>query len=158
MKALVVYYSKTGHTLETARDITRGMEESGVTVTVRPAADVSAADVAGCDIFLVGSPTYGNTMYKAPAKAVAKLLDSLQPSALSGKYAGAFSVMAGFGGQKIVTAIEARLSDLGATVVAGGPAVKAGVPLSLWTGPPAGKADVEKCVGFGRRLAEAAAE
>ena len=156
MKALIVYYSKTGHTLEAANDIARGLEEAKVEVTIRPAAEVSASDVADFDIFLAGSPTYGNTRYKAPAKAVEKMLDSLKPSGLSGKYAGAFSVMAGYGADKIVQAMESQLADLGATVVAQGPTIKAGAPLSLWKGPSAGKADVTKCTEFGRRVADAA--
>jgi hypothetical protein len=93
---------------------------------------------------VVGSPTYGNTRYKAAAKPVEKFLDSLAPGSLEGKTAGAFSVNAAVGGAKIVEAIEKRLADLGAGVVAGGPVHKAGAPLSLWKGP-----------AFGRRLAGA---
>lgn len=155
MKALIAYYSKTGHTLEAANDIAAGLKESGVDVTIKKAEDISPADVASCGIFVAGSPTYGNTRYKAPAKAVARLLDSLEPSGLKGKSAGAFSVMAGFGADKIVSAMEERLASLGASVVSGGPAVKAGAPLSLWTGPSATQDDVAKCTEFGRRLAKA---
>ncbi|MHB8895297.1 MAG: flavodoxin domain-containing protein [Candidatus Geothermincolia bacterium] len=156
MKALIVYHTKTGHTLDAANDIAKGLRESGTDVTMMPAIDASPGDVDGCDIFVAGSPTYGNTRYKAPAKSVAKLLDSLKPSGLKGKCAGGFTVFAGYGGEKIVTSIEELLSGLGATVVAGGPAVKAGAPLSLWKGPDASAPDVAKCVEFGRRLAEAA--
>ncbi len=156
MKALVIYYSKTGHTFQAANDIGKGLAESGVDVTVRPAVEVGASDIAGFDVLLVGSPTYGSTMYRAPAKVVDRVLDSLKPSGLSGKYAGAFSAMAAFGGEKVVEAMEGKLSALGATVVVGGPAVKAGAPLSLWVGPNAGAADVEACVEFGRRVAKTA--
>ena len=156
MKALIVYHSKTGHTQKAAEDIAKGLEESGTEVTVKPAVEVKPADVAGYDIFVAGTPTYATTMYKAPAKTVAKLLDSLRPDGLSGKYAGAFSAYAASGGEKVVSSTETRLSGLGATVVAGGPAVKAGAPLSLYQGPDASEADVAKCVEFGHRLAEAA--
>jgi flavodoxin len=158
MKALIVYHSKTGHTLKASEDIAKGLEESGVKVTIKPAKEVKPADVAGYDIFLAGTPTYGSTMYKAPAKSVARLLDSLKPDGLSGKYAGTFTAFAGSGGPKVVSSTEARLSALGATVVAGGPAVKAGAILSLYQGPDASEADVKKCVEFGRRIAEAAKE
>lgn len=156
MQALIAYYSRTGHTLESANDIGRGLEDAGVEVTVKQADQVEISDISAADIFIAGSPTYGSTRYKAPAKAVARLLDSLGPAALEGKRAGAFSVMAGYGAEKIVAALEARLAELGATVVSGGPAVKAGAPLSLWTGPIASREDVEKCEAFGRRVAEAA--
>lgn len=156
MKALIAYYSRTGHTLESANDIARGLKGAGVEVTIKQADKVAPADVAEFDIFVAGSPTYGNTLYQAPAKAVARLLKSLAPSGLKGKRAGAYSVMALYGGDRIVAALEAKLGELGAEVVSGGPAVKAGAPLSLWTGPIAGKEDVEKCEAFGRRLAGSA--
>lgn len=156
MKALIAYYSRTGHTLESANDIARGLEGAGVEVTTRQADEIAASDVSECDIFVAGSPTYGSTFYKAPAKAVARLLKSLAPAGLEGKRAGAYSVMAAYGGDRIVAVLEAKLAELGATVVSGGPTVKAGAPLSLWTGPMAGREDVEKCEAFGRRLAESA--
>jgi hypothetical protein len=80
----------------------------------------------------------------------------LKPGALAGKYAGAFSVNAAMGAGKIVAATEKVLSGLGATVVVGGPAIKAGALLSLWKGPDASPDDVKKCEEFGARVAEAA--
>lgn len=156
MKALIVYHSKTGHTKDAAEAIAGGLEEKGADVTIKSAASTSAVEVKDYDILLAGSPTYGNTMYKSPAKPVSKFLDSLKASDLKGKYAGAFSVNAAMGADKIVASTEKMLAGHGATVVAGGPAVKAGAPLSLWKGPDAFDADVKKCEEFGRKVAEAA--
>jgi flavodoxin len=156
MKALIVYHTKTGHTLDAANDVAKGLGQKGVEATVKKAVDVRPGDIKGYDIFVAGTPTYGNTRYNAPAKGVAQLLDSLEPSGLKGKYAGSFTVFAGMGGPKVVEAVDGILSRLGATVVAGGPAVKAGAPLSLWKGPSASDEDVKRCVDFGVKMAEAA--
>jgi flavodoxin len=155
LKALIIYHSKTGHTRAAADDIARGLKEKGVEVTIQEAAKAAPTAVSGFDILLAGSPTYGNTRYKAAAKPVDRFLGSIAPMGLKGMKAGAFSVMAGYGGDKIVAAVEGKLEELGADVLSGGPAVKAGAPLSLWKGPDAGAADVERCVEFGRKLASA---
>jgi flavodoxin len=156
LKALIAYHTKTGHTLDAANDIAKGLREKGVEATIKKATDVRPDEVKGYDIFVAGTPTYGNTRYKAPAKSVAKLLDSLEPSGLKGKVAGSYTVFAGYGGHKIVEAVDDTLKRLGATVVGDSPAVKAGAPLSLWQGPSASEADVKKCFDYGVKLAQAA--
>lgn len=156
MKALIIYHSKTGHTRAAADDIARGLKEKGVEVTVEEAAKSDPAKAGDFDFLLVGSPTYGNTGYRAAAKPVDKFLEAMKPDALSGRVAGAFSVNAAMGATKIVSSIENKLASFGAKVVSPGPAVKAGALLSLWQGPDASAEDVEKCVEFGRRVAGAA--
>lgn len=156
MKAMIVYYTKTGHTKQAAEAIARGLEENGVASTLKDVSEVRGGEVAAIDIFVAGTPTYGNTRYKSAAKPVAAFLESLDRDGLSGKTAGAFSVNAGFGAEKVVKAMEGQLAGLGARVVSGGPAVKAGAPLSLWKGPDPSPADVARCVEFGRRLAQTA--
>lgn len=157
MKALIVYHTKTGHTREAAGDIARGLSDSGVECVVKPASEATGGGLDEYDIVLAGTPTYGNRMYKKPAKSVEEFLASLAPRALEGKTAGAFAVNAGFGADKLVAAMEKDLERLGASVVEGGPAVRAGAPLSLWKGPDAGEADRKSCEEFGRRVAAAAA-
>ena len=153
MKALIIYHSKTGHTKAAADDIARGLKEKAVEVTVEEAVKADPAKAGEFDILLVGSPTYGNTLYKAAAKPVEKFMGAMKPDALSGHVAGAFSVNASMGAEKIVAAIEEKLSSFGAKVVSPGPAVKAGTILSLRQGPDASAEDVEKCVEFGRHVA-----
>lgn len=153
MKALIIYYTKTGHTKAAAEDVARGLEEKGVDVTIEEAVKADSAKVGEYDVFLVGSPTYGTTMYKSAAKPVDKFMDKMKPDALSGCIAGAFSVNGAVGAEKVVAAIEKKLATYGAKVVSPGPAVKAGAPLSLWKGPDASPEDVSKCEEFGRRVA-----
>lgn len=156
MKALIVYHSKTGHTRQAADDITRGLKSEGVETDVVKAGEVPGKKVGDYDIVLFGTPTYGNRRYNLPARPVDDLMKSLEPDGLSGRTVGAFTVFAGYGGGKLVASIEKSLSGLGGRVVGGGPAVKAGAPLSLWKGPDAKPADVTACEEFGRKVARAA--
>lgn len=157
MKALIVYYSKTGHTDAAARDIARGLESAGADCSMESAGDRTARpDISTYDIVAVGSPTYGNRRYKLPARQVSDFLDSISTGGLDGKVCGAFTVNAGWGGGKLLSSMESALERLGGRVVRGGPVVKAGAPLSLWKGPDASPSDVSQCEEFGRRLAEAA--
>jgi len=157
MKALIVYFSKTGHTKQAALDIARGLESGGVECDVEGADNAkAAADVSEYQILAVGSPTYGNRRYRLPARQVNDFLDSLSPGSLEGKTCGAFTVNAFLGGEKLAEAMELALDKLGGIVVGNSPVVKAGAPLSLWKGPDASPSDVSSCEEFGKRLAEAA--
>ena len=157
MKALVVYFSKTGHTKQAALDIARGLESCGVECAVEAADNAkAAADISEYQILAVGSPTYGNRRYRLPSRQVSDFLDSLSPGSLKGKTCGAFTVNASIGGKKLAGAMELALDKLGGNVVANSPVIKAGAPLSLWKGPDASPSDVSNCEEFGKRLAKAA--
>lgn len=152
LRALIIYYSKTGHTESAAKDIARGLTDEGAQVDIVPVAQFKPGTIRSYDVLVVGSPTYGNTRYRKAAPPVQKALDSLSPMALENRVAGAFTVHAGMGGEKVVTVMERQLAGLGAKVVTGGPVQKAGAPLSLWKGPDAKQPDVDEAVAFGRRL------
>ena len=156
MKALIIYHSKTGHTKAAADNISRGLAEKGVDVTIEEAAKSDPAKAGYYDILLVGSPTYATTRYKGAAKPVERFMDAMKPDALSGRLAGGFSVCAASGAEKIVAAIEKKLASFGAKVVSPGQAVRAGAILSLYQGPDASPEDSAKCVELGRRVAGAA--
>lgn len=157
MKALIIYYSKTGHTEQAALDIARGLESRDVECTVEAADNAGASvDVSGYGILAVGSPTYGNRRYRLPVRQVKEFIDSLPPGGLEGKTCGVFTVQAGWGGEKLVGAMERTIEKLGGHVVRGGPVVTAGVPLSLWKGPDASPSDVRNCEEFGEKLADEA--
>ena len=155
-RALIVYYTKTGHTRQAAEDIAAGLAEAGVEVEVKPVTEVSAEDVAGCDLVVVGSPCRaGSTgVLSGVAGPVSRWLGGLPEEALQGKAAAAFSVHSCFGGGTTVRSLERMLGERGGRVLAGGPAVRAGVPFSLWRGPEASAEDRERLRRFGRDLAE----
>ncbi|MDD5748667.1 MAG: flavodoxin domain-containing protein [Actinomycetota bacterium] len=155
MKALIVYYTKTGHTAQAAKDISKGLLLEDVQCDVVSAQMGLNKDIREYEIVVFGSPTYGTKGYRYPAKRIQDFLDSLSSDTLSGKVCGAYTVNAEFGGRKLKRAMEMQLLKAGAEVVEG-PVVKAGVPLSLWKGPDASEVDRKKCEEFGRALANAA--
>lgn len=159
MKALVIYHTKTGHTLKAAEDIARGISKSGIECVIKAASSLTGSgksDLDEFDIVIFGTPTYGNRLYRLPARPVEKFLDSLSPHGLEGKACGAFAVNAGMGGSKLVRNMEKRLLQLGGRVVTDGPVITAGVPLSLWKGPEASPEDIKKCEEYGQRVASEA--
>jgi len=67
-------------------------------------------------------------------------------------------VNASWGAKTLVGNMEKSLAELGGKVVAGGPAVKAGAPLSMWKGPDAKPDDVAACEAFGKKVARQLAD
>lgn len=103
MRALVVYDSRYGNTEAVARAIAAAL---GPNVTVRRASLVGAAELAGIELLVVGSPTQGGR----PLKSVTECIGGLDPGALRGLRATAFdtrirSSTSGFGLRLLVRAI-----------------------------------------------------
>jgi len=155
-RALIVYYTKTGHTQQAGEDIAGGLRDAGVEVELKPVAEVPAQALADYDLVLVGSPCHAGSMQvlvSGIAGPVSKWLGGLPKDAFSGKWVAAFSVHSSLGGKVTVRSLERLLTDMGGRVVAPGPVVKAGVPFSLWRGPDASPEAREALRKFGRDLA-----
>ncbi|MCX5868055.1 MAG: flavodoxin domain-containing protein [Proteobacteria bacterium] len=157
MKTLIIYYSKTGHTLDAARDIAEGMKENQVIPEIRNYIEMKYRDLGNYDLILVGSPCHaGSTapLRSGIARPLERFLKSIPRNFLQGKKAAAFSVNAGLGAGNTVRSLEKLLKRAGALVVySPGPAVKAGAPLSLWRGPDYNSRDREKLRSFGKQVA-----
>ena len=158
MNALIIYHTITGHTRRAAEDVAEGLGGEGVTARLLPASEMPQWDVAGQAIVVVGSPCHaGSLAIRAGVSgAVLAALKKLAGSTLAGIVGGAFSVNSAYGGRRTVQAIEHRLRSAGATVPQPGVVVKAGVPLSLFTGPKASEQHREELRHLGRTLAQAA--
>jgi len=154
-RALIVYHSKTGHTRRAGEDIAAGLAEGGVEVAVKRVAGVPVEELADYDLIVVGSPCRAGSvkvMFSGIAGPVSKWLGGLPVDAFAGKGVAAYSVHSTFGGLSTVKSLERLLTDMGGRVLVPGPAVKAGVPFSLWRGPDASSADRERLRQFGRDL------
>jgi hypothetical protein len=112
-------------------------------------------EVADVSIVVVGSPCHAGSLAirSGLPGAVRAALKRLQGPVLAGKAAGAFSVNCAYGGQRTVRAIERYLSAAGAVVPLQGVVVRAGVPLSVATGPLASQEDRHRLRQFGAALA-----
>ncbi len=155
-RALIAYYTKTGHTRQAGEDIAIGLTEAGIEVTVRPLADIGAEELSAHDLIVVGSPCHAGSvrvLFSGIAGPVSKWLAGLPGDAFAGKAIATYSVHSLLGGQVTVRSLERMLTDMGGRVMAPGPVVKAGVPLSLWRGPDASPGDRERLRQFGRDLA-----
>jgi NAD(P)H dehydrogenase (quinone) len=110
-KMLVCYYSQTGHTAGMAQALAEGAQQkSGVTVDVKPVADVNVKELLDYDAIVIGSPTY----YGAMAWQIKQLLDESVAfhGKLRGKVGGAFTSsgnVAGGGESTILGILEAML-------------------------------------------------
>ena len=79
MRALIVYYTKTGHTKRAAQDISEGLQSEGLDVSVQAADEVAAWDVADKSVIVVGSPCHAGSLairagISGPIRSVLKTL------------------------------------------------------------------------------------
>jgi hypothetical protein len=58
MKAVVLYWSKTGNTEKVARAIREGLEAAGVEVLFKPTAEAGGVDFYDYDLVCIGFPSY----------------------------------------------------------------------------------------------------
>lgn len=85
-KVLIAYFSSTGKTETMAGYIAEGIRFSGQEAVIKKIGDIkSAADLAGYDGYIFGSPTFSQDLPK-PVKS----FFSATRSALEGKLGGAF--------------------------------------------------------------------
>lgn len=89
MRALVVYESMYGNTRRVAEAVVSGLASSALAQAVS-VAEVTAADVAGCELLIVGGPTHvhgmsrTNTRNSAATVAEATGSLSMEPNADAG--------------------------------------------------------------------------
>jgi flavodoxin len=148
-KALVVYYTKTGHTGEAAEAVARGLRESRVEVEVKTLDQVDPSDLEAYSIIAVGAPTWA----ARPARPMKKFLKGLDKKALKGKVAAPFTSYAGMRGKATLRRMRRLLRRRKAKKVLKGVAVKAGAPLSLWKGRSPSEEDLARLEELGRKLA-----
>jgi flavodoxin len=148
-KALIIYYTVTGHTKKAAEDIGKGMKGKGIDVTIKSAVDFSPKDVESYEIVVFGSPTH----ISRPATKIIDTIKMLDEHSLKGKCVSVFTCMSITGGDRALNRLEEMLKEKGAENFVPGLVIRAGVPLSLAKGPDASPEAVEKCEALGERLA-----
>jgi NAD(P)H dehydrogenase (quinone) len=148
--ALILYYSKTGHTKAMADAIARGFEQHKVSVTVADVSRVKVDDLATADAIILGSPCY----YGSMAAEMKALLDASVKfhGKLEGKVGGAFAScgMLGGGNETTVMSLLAALLIHG-MVVQGFARISHYGPVAI--GAPNDQA-LDECLTYGKRLAE----
>ena len=150
MKVLVLYFTKTGHTLEAADATAEGIRSAGSEAELIAAEGFDSAQLAGCNALVVASPCWaGSAGRSILPKPLDRTLTALSADALRDKRCGAISVHAGVGGENTVQRITELLTQKGCTDCRPGPIAKAGVPFSIWKGPSVDPQDIERFKVYG---------
>lgn len=151
MKVLILYYTKTGHTLEAANATAEGIKAAGSDVVLVKADSFSPDMLSNCDAMIAASPCHAGSINKNDgiAKAIKKVLNSLEPGALKGKRCGGISVNAGAGAENTVRNMGTIIKEKGCEDYRPGPVARAGSPISLWKGPSVTPEDAERFKTFG---------
>jgi len=136
MKIMILYYSKTGHTLEAVKAIADGINDVGSDADLVTVKEFNSGSIVDYDGLIVGSPCWaGSTgILRGVPKVLSKLIESLDIDCLKGKRCGGISVHAKMGGTNTVRTLGKLLSLKGCDDYRPGPVARAGVPLSLWKG------------------------
>jgi multimeric flavodoxin WrbA len=150
VKVLVLYFTKTGHTLEAANATAEGIRSAGSEVDLVTAKDFDTAQLAGYDALIVASPCWAGSVGRPVlAPPIDRALAALGTDALREKRCGGISVHSGMGGENTVQHIGERVTQEGCTDYRPGPAARAGVPLSLWKGPSVSPEDEARFRTYG---------
>jgi flavodoxin len=149
-KALIVYYTKTGHTADAAEAIARGLESSKVEATVKPISEVEKSELADYSMVALGSPTRGGR----PARKVKKFMKGLDKKALRKKTATTFTSYYKLNGRGTLRRLKRLLKRRKAKKIIRGVKFKAGAPLSLWSGKDIKEKDIARLEALGKKLAK----
>jgi flavodoxin len=149
MNALLLYHTKTGHTLEAANAIVQGIQSAGGSVTLVLAKDFLPQTINQYNVLIVGSPCWGSDISTPVADAMDKITNEVK-----GKLCAGFAVNSGNGGQSTVKSIGERLKAKGCREYVAGPVAKAGAPFSLWVGSAVKPEDRAHYIAFGKDLVD----
>ena len=150
MKVLILYFTKTGHTLEAANATAEGIRSAGSEADLIAAQDFDPAQLAGYEALIVASPCWaGSTGRLLLPKPLDRALTALATDALREKRCGVISVHAGIGGENTIQRLGERLVQKGCTDYRPGPAARAGTPFSLWKGPSVKPEDEARFKAYG---------
>jgi len=150
MKIMILYYSKTGHTLEAANAVAEGIRAVGSEVDLVDVKNFDPAALAEVDGLIVGSPCWAGSITGAGiARPLIHPLKTLPADCLKEKRGGGISVHSATGGANTVNALGKFLSQKGCAAFRPGPAAKAGLPFSPWKGPSVTAQDKERFKAYG---------
>jgi multimeric flavodoxin WrbA len=150
MKVLLVYFTKTGHTLEAANATAEGIRAAGSEVDLVTAQSFEGHQLAGYEALIAASPCWAGSVGRPVlAPPLDRALAALSSEALRDKRCGGISVHSGIGGENTIQRIGEILAAKGCTEYRPGPAARAGVPFSLWKGPSVSPGDEARFRAYG---------
>ena len=150
MQVLILYFTKTGHTLEAANATAEGIRSAGSEADLIAAQDFDSAQLTGYDALIVASPCWAGSVGRPMlAKPIDHALTALDTDDLREKRCGGISVHSGIGGENTIQHIGEMLAQKRCTDYRPGPVARAGVPMSLWKGPSVSPQDEARFKAYG---------
>ncbi len=150
MKVLIVYHSKTGHTLEAVQAVADGIHSAGSEAVITTAKDFNTSTIGEYDALLLASPCWAGSITGAGIAGPVKNVVALLPDeSLAAKRCGGISICAYIGGANTVRAFHAILAEKGCKDYRPGPDARAGVPFSIVKGPAVKEEDKERFRAYG---------
>ncbi len=152
MKVGILYYSKTGHTLDAAKAIAEGIKKSGTNqVDLINANSVEIAILKIYDGIIFGSPCWGGCITNnGVATPITKALNKLAENSLKDKIAGVYTIYAIKGGEKTNNTLIKLIKEKGCKKIMEGPIIKAGAVLSIGKGSSISEQDIQLLKHFGQ--------
>lgn len=145
MKILVLYHTKTGHTLEAINPFVESVTSKGSEVDTVLAKDFNPSMIEDYDAFLVGTPCWaGSSGVVGVATPVVNAIKKLGNESLQGKICGGIAIHAKYGGETTLSHLERLLNKKGGKNFMPGPVVKAGTLMSVFKGPSVSKSDEDR--------------
>jgi len=150
MRVFVLYYTKTGHTLEAAKATAAGIRAAGSEADLVSVDGFDVTQLSDYDALVVGCPCWagitGRAILPPPME---RALNALPEGILAGKRGGGVSVHSGTGAEATVRHIGEVLTQKGCEDYKPGPVARAGVPFSLWVGPSVSPEDESQFRAYG---------
>jgi len=142
MNTLILYHTKTGHTLEAINPLVKGIIEAGGQAETILAEEFKIETLKNYDSLIVASPCWGGSSgITGVAFPLVNILKKLPSDSLKDKLCGGVAIHAKYGGKGTLKHIERLLLSKGCINFKIGPVVKAGVLMSLYKGPSVKKSD-----------------
>lgn len=142
MKTLIIYYTKTGHTLEAINPFAETLKKEGSEVQIVLAKNFKPEMLSGYDSLFIGSPCWAGAAGNAVLPGqINKAIDKIPDNALKGFFCGGLAIHAFKGGELTIAQLKTRLMEKGCENFKSGPVIRAGVPLSIIKGKSVSKTD-----------------
>lgn len=153
MRTLIIYHTKTGHTLEAIRPFADTLKEAGAEARIVLAKDFTASMLTNFDSFVIGTPCWGGSSgVTGVAIPIISAVKKLSSDALQDRLCGGIVVHARYGGKATMSHVERLLRSKGCTNSVSGPVVKAGTLGSVFKGRSVTKQDEELIRAYGKEF------
>lgn len=153
MKILVIYYTKTGHTLEAISPFVESIKLEGADVEVVLTKDFKSEMISDFDALVVGTPCWGGSSgFTGVAGPIVRAIKKMPQDGLKNKFCAGIAVHAKYGGKATLLHLEKVLAEKGCENFTRGPIVKAGTLGSIFKGKSVTNADEDLIRIFGKEF------